>query len=57
MTPIRKFQSGHQKQLQRRKVEQFMQSQREALDKFIVKKPQNLVNQNLVGEQQDDTEE
>ncbi|KAK9943425.1 hypothetical protein M0R45_009032 [Rubus argutus] len=52
MPPIRKYDFGYAKRLKKRKVEQLVERQRGALDRFVVKQPQCLVNV-----QQNDVEE
>ena len=50
----RKFQSGYNKLLKRRRIEQLTQSQKGALEKFIVSKPRDVVaNSNNVIELDD----
>ena len=57
MAPTRKYPSGYLKCQRKRKVEQLIQSQKGAIDRFFLKEkePQSSVN-DLITEQQDDNE-
>ncbi|KAL6287374.1 hypothetical protein ACE6H2_011764 [Prunus campanulata] len=58
MPPIRKYISGYTKRLRKRKIEELTQSQRGALDRFIVKESHATIDENIFNEQQqDDVEE
>ena len=48
--PPRKYPSGSDKRNKKRKIEQFVQSHSGALDKFIVKETQNLVENSIENE-------
>lgn len=46
---IRKYESGYEKRKKKKKLEEFIQSQRGALDKFLIKEPQIPVENQNVG--------
>jgi hypothetical protein len=47
---IRKYESGHQKRQKRQRREEFLQSQRGSLDKFVIKVPQVTPSDNQIQE-------
>ncbi|PUZ75287.1 hypothetical protein GQ55_1G147100 [Panicum hallii var. hallii] len=47
---IRKYESGHQKRQKRQRREEFLQSQRGLLDKFVIKEPQVTPSDNQIQE-------
>ncbi|XP_025820767.1 uncharacterized protein LOC112896857 [Panicum hallii] len=47
---IRKYESGHQKRQKRQRREEFLQSQRGSLDKFVIKEPQVAPSDNQIQE-------
>jgi hypothetical protein len=47
---IRKYESGHQKRQKRQRREEFLQSQRGSLDKFVIKEPQVTPSDNQIQE-------
>ncbi|XP_034198474.1 zinc finger MYM-type protein 1-like [Prunus dulcis] len=58
MPPTRKYVSGYTKRLRKRKIEELTQSQRGALDRFIVRESHATIDENIFNEQeQDDVEE
>ncbi|XP_021833383.1 skeletal aspartic acid-rich protein 1-like [Prunus avium] len=52
--PTRKYISGYTKRLRKRKFEELTQSQRGALDRFIVKESHATIDENVFSEQQED---
>ncbi|PNX82155.1 zinc finger MYM-type protein [Trifolium pratense] len=46
---FRKFESGNEKRKKKKKLEEFIQSQRGALDKFLIKEPQISIENENVG--------
>ncbi|KAI5324385.1 hypothetical protein L3X38_033458 [Prunus dulcis] len=58
MPPTRKYVSGYTKRLRKRKIKELTQSQRGALDRFIVRESHATIDENIFNEQeQDDVEE
>ncbi|CAL2231656.1 unnamed protein product [Prunus armeniaca] len=58
MPPTRKYVSRYTKRLRKRKIEELTQSQRGALDRFIVRESHATIDENIFNEQeQDDVEE
>ncbi|XP_034198263.1 uncharacterized protein LOC117613795 [Prunus dulcis] len=57
MPPTRKYVSGYTKRLRKRKIKELTQSQRGALDRFIVRESHATIDENIFNEQeQDDVE-
>ena len=52
MPPTRNFVYGYKKRLRKRKIEELTQSQRGALERFIVKESHATIDENISNEQQ-----
>ncbi|XP_073019310.1 uncharacterized protein [Primulina eburnea] len=52
MPPTRKYQSGHDKRKKKKKVEEFIESQRGAINRFVVKQSGNPSHEDLGNEEE-----